>query len=222
MMQQLALELAPAPAPTFESFFAGRNAAALAALREALTGVERHIYLWGPPGSGKTHLLRACVEEAQQRGERALYVAAGEGLDHAAEEKRVAADDVQRLDMVGQLGLFDLFNRFRGSGGTLVSAADRPPADLPLREDLRTRLGSALILRLEGLSDEEKAAALSEHGRDRGLALAPDLIEYLLTHVRRNMGTQMAVIATLDRVSLERKRPITLPLLRDVLKQLDA
>ena len=137
-----------------------------------------------------------------------------------AGETALAADDVQHLDMVGQIALFDLFNRFRSSGGTLLAAGDRPPAELPLREDLRTRLGSGLVLRLQPLSDEEKAAALSEHAHQRGFRIAPELIEYVLHHVKRDMGTQMAVVAELDRVSLERKRPITLPLVREVLKLL--
>lgn len=221
-MQQLALELAPAPAPSFDSFFAARNGAVLAALHEALGGAQPYVYLWGPRGSGKTHLLRAFALAAGGNGVLARYVAAGESIDAANGESVVAADDAHRLDMVGQLALFDLYNRFRTGGGTLLSAGDCPPADLPLREDLRTRLGAGLVLRLEPLTDDEKAAAISVHGRRRGLELAPELVDYLLTHVTRDMGTQMAVIDTLDRVSLERKRPITLPLLRDVLQLIGA
>jgi len=218
-MQQLTLALAPPPEPTFDNFFAGRdssiNKATLAALRHALAGNEHFVYVWGPRGSGKTHLLRAFVAAAEKNGTPASYVAAGDGIN--PDTSVVAADDAHRLDMVGQLGLFDLYNRFRTGGGTLLSAGDRPPAELPLREDLRTRLGAGVVLRVEPLTDEEKRAALSEHGRMRGLALAPELIDYLLAHVTRDMGTQMAVIDTLDRVSLERKRPITQPLLREVL-----
>ncbi len=217
-MQQLTLALAPAPEPTFDTFFAGRNKATLATLatlRHALAGNEHFVYLWGPRGSGKSHLLRAFAADAASNGTPAIYIAAGESMP--AEASVVAADDAHRLDMVGQLALFDLYNRFRTSGGMLLSAGDRPPAELPLREDLRTRLGAGVVLRVEPLSDEEKRAAVSEHGRQRGLALAPELIDYLLTHVTRDMGTQMAVVDTLDRVSLERKRPITQPLLREVL-----
>ena len=222
-MQQLTLALAPAPEPTFDTFFAGRNEATLAtlaALRHALDGNEHFVYLWGPRGSGKSHLLRAFAADAARNGSPAPYIAAGESM--SAEASVVAADDAHQLDMVGQLALFDLYNRFRTSGGMLLSAGDRPPAELPLREDLRTRLGAGVVLRVEPLSDEEKRAALSEHGRQRGLALAPELIDYLLTHVTRDMGTQMAVVDTLDRVSLERKRPITQPLLREVLALLAA
>lgn len=216
--QQLVLELGPPPPPTFESFFPGRNAAAFNALRAALQGGERFIYLWGPEGSGKTHLLRAFVTEAIGQGGRARHVGPGESIDDQAGETAIAADDAQQLDMVGQIALFDLYNRFRTLGGTLVSAGDRPPADLPVREDLRTRLGAGLVLRFEPLSDEEKAAALSEHARQRGFRIAPELIEYVLNQVPRDMGTQMSVVAALDRTSLERKRPITLPLVREVLK----
>jgi len=241
-VQQLALELAPPPEPTFDSFFPARNAAAQAVLLHAvqvkdflprtappsalhavqpLQLGERFIYLWGPRGSGKSHLLHAFVAESQRQGHAARYVHAGESIDAGDGDQRVAIDDVDGLDMVGQLALFDLYNRIRTGNGTLVTSGARPPAELPLREDLRTRLGAGVVMRLEPLTDEEKAAALSEHGRRRGLALLPELIEYLLTHVTRDMGTQMAVVATLDRVSLERKRPLTLPLLREVLRSLE-
>lgn len=245
-MQQLALELAPPPDPTFDSYFPARNAVALAVLRETLHASppqhrlenplagrdpgrgERFIYLWGPRGSGKSHLLRAFIAEAALANAAAVaqnthcagtarYFQTGDSIDTGDGGMVAAVDDVERLDMVGQLALFDLYNRVRTGSGTLVSAGTRPPMDLPLREDLRTRLGAGVVLRLEPLTDEEKAAAISEHCRRRGLALAPELIEYLLNHVTRDMGTQMAVVDTLDRVSLERKRALTLPLLREVL-----
>ena len=221
-MQQLALELGPPPPPTFDSFFAGRNAAALSAMRVALNGAERYVYVWGPAGSGKTHLLRAFIAAAKAGGQCARYTGPGDSINDGAGETAMSVDDAHRLDMVGQIALFDLYNRYRVTGGTLLTAGDRPPADLPLREDLRTRLGSGLVLRLDVLSDEEKAAALSEDARQRGFRIAPDLIEYVLSHVKRDMGTQMAVVAALDRVSLERKRAITLPLVREVLKLLNA
>jgi len=224
-MQQLSLQLAPPPEPAFDNYFAAGNAAALAQLRAAADGGERFVYLWGPRGSGKTHLLRAFV--AAVPGAR--YAAADELTEHAAGENEaisaggtaLACDDVQRLDLVGQLALFDAYNRLRIGGGSLLTAGDRPPADLPLREDLRTRMGAGVVLRIESLGDEEKKAALAEHARRRGLPLAPDWLDYILSRAGRDMGTQMALIDTLDRLSLERKRPVTLPLVREVVQLLD-
>jgi len=218
MMQQLVLELAPPTAPTLENFFPGRNQAAVSALRDALVGGERVVYLFGEPGSGKTHLLRAAVREAEALGHAALYI----GAPHAALAVLpacdvLAVDDIERLEIVSQLALFDAFNVLRAGKSRLFGAGTQPAAELPLREDLRTRLGSGLSLRLAPLNDEEKAAALTWHAAQRGLRLAPEIVGYLLTHCRRDMGTQIAVLDALDRHSLEHKRPVTLPLLREAL-----
>jgi len=196
-MQQLLLELAPPPPPTLDNFSPGKNGPALKALREALEGGERFVFLWGPSGSGKTHLMRAFSEAA-------------------------AVDDVARLDDSGQIALFDLCNRLRGSGGALAASGGAPPAQLGLRADLRSRLASGIVLQLRPLNDADKAAALRAHAAARGIALDAELIRYLLTHFDRDMGTQIAALDALDRYSLQRKRPITLPLLKEALGLLDA
>jgi DnaA-homolog protein len=202
-MQQLLLELAPPPPPTLENFSPGRNGAALVALREALAGGERFVFLWGPDGSGKTHLLRAFS-----------------GAAKAAKVEAAAVDDVARLDEAEQIALFDLCNRLRVSGGALAASAEAPPAQLALRPDLRSRLASGIVLQLHPLGDTDKAAALAAHAARRGMAVDGELIGYLLSHFERDMGTQIALLDALDRYSLQRKRPITLPLLKDALRSL--
>jgi DnaA family protein len=202
-MQQLLLELAPPPAPTLENFFPGRNVAALKALREALADGEGFVFLWGPGGSGKTHLLRAFS-----------------GAATAASREAATADDVGRLGETEQVALFDLCNRLRSSKGALAASGEAPPAQLALRSDLRSRLASGIVLQLHPLSDADKAAALSAHAAERGMALDRDLIAYLLTHFDRDMGTQIALLDALDRHSLERKRAVTLPLLKEALGSL--
>ena len=202
-MQQLLLELAPPPPPTLENFSRGRNGAALDALREALAGGERFVFLWGPSGSGKTHLLRAFADAG-----------AAAGLEVAA------VDDVARLGEAEQVALFHLCNRLRASGGALAASGEVPPAQLALRADLRSRLASGIVLQLHPLSDADKAAALSAHASQRGMSLEGELIAYLLTHFDRDMGTQIAMLEALDRFSLQRKRAITLPLLKEALRAL--
>lgn len=218
-MQQLLLELAPPPPPTLENFFAGRNGAALEALRSVLEGAERFVFLWGPGGSGKTHLLRGFAAAAGA----AAYIPAATLDWSGTEELRAAAvDDVARLDPAAQVVAFDLCNRLRAAGGALVASGDAPPAGLDLRADLRSRLASGIVIQLHPLSDEEKACALRRHAADRGITLGEEPIRYLLTHCDRDMGTQIAVLEALDRYSLERKRPITLPLVREALRLLGA
>src|SRR5437870_4252124 len=205
LMQPLLLELAPPPPATLDNFCPGKNGAALKALRGALEGGERFVFLWGPGGSGKTHLLRGFSEAAA-----------------AAKLEAAAVDDVARLGEVEQVALFDLCNRLRVSGGALAASGEAPPARLALRADLRSRLASGIVLQLHPLSDEDKAAALYAHAAGRGIALDGELIRYLLTHFDRDMGTQIAALDAVDRYSLQRKRPITLPLLKEALSLLDA
>ena len=130
----------------------------LSALRHALAGgsSERCFYLWGEAGSGKSHLLQACVRAALDAQRSASYA---QGSVPQA-RRVVAVDDVERLDDAAQIGLFDLYNRMRDSGGMLLVSGTQSPLHLQLRDDLRTRLGWGLVYQVHGLSDEEKAQAL--------------------------------------------------------------
>jgi DnaA family protein len=216
-MQQLLLELAPPPAPTLDNFIPGRNSLALQALRDIAQGEtsERFVYLWGEPGSGRSHLLRGLTQAAA--GRKALYASAvPEGSPDA--NQLLAMDDVQALSPQDQVHLFDLYNRTRAASGVLVVSGDAAPAQLALREDLRSRLAWGLAFQLHQLSDEEKAAALRGHAHARSMALSEDAIAYLLKHARRDMASLIGIIDALDRYSLEHKRPVTLPLLRDALE----
>jgi DnaA-homolog protein len=216
-MRQMILELAPPPAATLDNFFPGRNGAALAAIRGALQGAERFVYIWSMPGGGKSHLLHAFVHGARALGVRAGYARAPQ-FDASLPLDALAADDVEQLDIVGQLCAFDAYNGLHALGGAIVAAGDRPPKDLPLREDLRTRIGSGLVLQVHPLSDGEKRAALLEHAAGRGLKLGEDIIAYLLSRHARDMGSLVAIIDALDRYSLQTQRAITIPLLREALR----
>lgn len=220
-MRQLALALEARPALTLENFVAGRNATALAAIRVLAGAPTGVIYLWGQPGSGRSHLLRAAVAAAQAQGaDSALLTGVGPLWDSAERMRFVAVDDVDRLGDADQICLFDLCNALRADGGGLLAAGTVAPSMLTLREDLRTRLASGLTFHLQPLTDAEKSLALRDYARHRGLRMAEDVVPYLLAHLQRDMATQIAVVDALDRYSLEQKRPITLPLVRAALAEI--
>jgi len=110
-----------------------------------------------------------------------------------------------------------LFNQLNANSSRLLTAAQQPPQHLAMREDLRTRLGSGLIYRLRPLTDDEKAEAVTALARERALKLSPDIVGYLLRHVSRDMRTLAMLVVALDQYTLEQKRPVTLPLLRELL-----
>jgi len=223
MTQQLLLDILPASPPTLDGFVIGDNRATLRAVRELAPG--RALYLWGGAGSGRSHLLRASAQ-AHEAPYFAAPADAGELRALATDEDRrlalVAIDDVDELDAEAQAALFALYNRWRTAAGTpgafaLLLAGDRAPMAMALREDLRTRLGWDLVYRLEQLSDQDRAAALRERAQARGLRLGDEVLGWILTHYDRDMGRLTALIDALDRYSLARHRPITLPLLKDLL-----
>lgn len=179
------------PAPSLENFVAGRNEELLQRLR--LLDFPTILYLWGAPGTGKTHLLSA------------LSI--------------LTIDNVQTLDADQQAALFDAYNQAKMDGSRLVVAGNCAPRGLRLREDLRTRLGAGLVYEVHPLSDDEKRAALLVAARARGMHLTDDFLNYVLTHLARDMRSLMALLNALDRYSLATQRPVTLPLLKEVLSQ---
>jgi DnaA family protein len=219
-MKQLALTLAAPPAPTLDNFVTGNNAEVLAALRALAAGApgEGVLLLWGAPGSGRSHLLNAALAALAAAGRdtgRGIAAAAA-----VAEHGVLGADDVQVLDGAAQITLFNACNRLKAGGGLLIATADAPPARLALREDLRTRLASGLVYEVHALSDDDRRAALAAYAAARGFALPAEVADYLLVRVPRDLATLRMLLDTIDRVSLEEKRAVTVPLAREVLQLL--
>ena len=130
----------------------------------------------------------------------------------------VAVDRIDEADAAAAGLIFTLYNALKERGGRLLAASRMPLAALPLREDLRTRLGWGLVYEALPLADDEKPAALAIYARQRGFDLSAEVIDYLLRHGRRDMGSLLGAVAALDRLSLAAKRPITVPLLREWLQ----
>lgn len=217
-MRQLPLPLHRVEPPSLENFVTGANAECVALLRRLRAGTRepRFIYLWGPRGSGRTHLLASLVPPGQRvHGVGAAALLAGFPGDKPGALYLV--DDCEALDAAGQQALFALYNRIQatGAGVTLVTTGSQPPLFTTIREDLRSRLGWGLVFRLLLLSDEDKASALAMHAARRGVVLAPDVIPWLLTHQDRDIRHQIALLDALDRYAYEHQRALTLPLLRE-------
>lgn len=222
-MEQLIFELAPAEPPRLGNFLPGRNAELTALLPRFVAGAvdETGLLLWGAAGAGKTHLLRAAVAWAQEQRIGARWVAhPGElrtTLDAA--DALVAIDRVDTADAKAAGAIFTLYNALKQRRGRLIAASRTPLAALPLREDLRTRLGWGLVYELLPLADEDKPEAMAAFAGQRGFHLSAEVIDYLLRHGRRDLPSLLATLAALDRASLASKRPITVPLLKSWLSR---
>ena len=149
--------------------------------------------LAGPPRSGKSLLARWFVESG-----------AGEGIDDA---DRQAEDEV-----------FHSWNRAQASGTPLLLVSSKPPGEWRIAlPDLGSRLGAALLLEIGAPDDAMLAELIADHAARRGLALGEGAAAWLLPRIERSHAAVEALVAEIDRLSLERKSPITISLLRDAL-----
>ena len=219
-MKQIPLAIALDTAQSFESFVPGSNTMALQHLL-AMDTSSPPVYLWGPSGSGKTHLLQSLAQRFQQQGGVVAWFGAGDVAPWTADEAAtlIVFDNCDAFDADQQQSAFALFVD-AATRATPVAAAGRlPPVDLPLRDDLRTRLGWGHVLAIQPLSEAESRAALRREADRRGLFLSDDVMDHLLTRFTRDMKHLMLLLDRLDQFALVNKRAITVPLLRQMLAE---
>lgn len=239
--RQTALDLECAPKASLGNFIATGNENLLEILTEikqslqigtpktALKAEQRMIHIWGEGGSGRSHILKAMKLLADDLNQASWIL----GHDSSDDDWREAGpvisenpqsfallcvDDVDSLDEFAQGALFRMHNLIRESSSqVLLTSSKVPPTNLDLRDDLRTRLAWGLVFQMHVLSDDEKLNALEQAAQARGLQLSNDVPPWLLRHFHRDMSSLMSLMEALDAYSLETKRAVTLPLVKELL-----
>ena len=228
MNRQLALAIQLNDEATFSDFCWGDNTLLQQQLQTTLSGNgERLIYLWGPPGSGKSHLLQACCQ-AVNGNQSAIYLPlqtlkewGPQVIDGIDEQALIGIDDIDSIatDVAWEEALFHLYNRVRDNEQTtLIITGKFPPSQVPIRLlDLRSRLSCGLIIQLNELSDHDKISTLKLHAHKRGFELPTSVGQFLLNRCARNMHDLHALLNRLDEASLIAQRKITIPFVKNIL-----
>ena len=226
-MKQMALDIGLALAPSLRNFIPGPNLEALRHLQvwaSAGSGVAARspvpTYLWGAEGSGKTHLLLGVAQALKEQGCTVGYLSSQDQEPPAFDERwsAVLLDDVHLYTAVQQHAAFAWFVQAQSQQAGVVAAGELPPADLKLREDLRTRLGWGHVWALQLMGDDERRAVLISAAQERGLSLSPEVVDFILTRFSRDLGHLMQLLHHLDAYALQVQRTITIPLIRDMLQ----
>ena len=225
-MEQLVLDLGLAPTPTLTNFVPDGNEPVWAHLRlwvQSLPHAPLPIYLWGPAGSGKTHLLRAVAQSLVERGESTGWLGAAVTRPAPFDERwsAVLLDDVQLYTAEQQAVAFNWFVNAQspavGPQRAVLACGDRPPADLSLREDLRSRLAWGHVFQLHPLDEPARRAVLRRAAAARGMVLSDEVMDFMLNRFARDLSSLMALLDRLDGYALRTQRPITIPLVRAML-----
>jgi len=242
---QLPLSLRWPRRQRFEHFCPGPNAAAVAAVRALARGEGAPwVYLHGPLGSGRSHLLMAACQAhmdvhtaddavpdeplAAAASRRAQYVPLATladpvaALQAAPGNTLLALDDLDAVagNAAAEHALFDLYNQARAGRLDLLFAASAAPAQLGIQlPDLRSRLGACTRFALKPLGTAERRAVLKRYASERGIQLEDSVLDWLFTHHARDLGALLDLLDRLDRASLAAQRRITIPFLRDFLRE---
>jgi DnaA family protein len=215
---QLPLPVQLREAATFDSYYAGPNATAV----QALAALSGPVLIYGPPGSGRTHLLQAA-----SRAHRAAYLPLRElaplgigVLDGLAAAAGACIDDVDAIAADGAwcVALLRLIDALRARNAPLALSAAAPAARLEMvLPDLQTRLSACAAFGLATLSDADRRGLLQERARARGLSMPDEVARWLVNTQPRAIDQLLGALDRLDRASLSAKRRLTLPFAQEVL-----
>lgn len=225
MTRQLPLALQLRPQQSLTDYVVGENAQAVAELTRMINVPgPAQVYLSGPTGSGKSHLLAGLCGAAEKRGLTAAYLPLAdyaqlhpdmlEGLEHY---DLLALDDVSAIagQDAWETALFALYNGARDAGGRLAVTATSGPTQLTIvLPDLRSRLAWGQAYHLKPLSDDDKRTLLIQAAHQRGLTLSDDVARYILGRAPRDLPSLLNLMNQLDDAALAAKRGLTLPFVR--------
>ena len=227
--QQLLLGITLNDDATFDNFFVGKsNHQLLRFMQNEMTQLQEQLLcLWGSRSAGKTHVLQALchtftsmdrpsiylpMKECQEMGPDIL-----EGLEHLA---LICLDDIDAVLEIPEWEhmLFKLYNRARDSGAATLFSSQVAPKHLSVGlPDLRSRLQSGMVFQLHTLNDLEKSAMFKMRAVHMGIDLPDSVVEFILQRSDRKVSALLDVLYQLDRQSLQLKRRITIPLVKQTM-----
>jgi len=225
--QQLALGFRLRDDATFENYLSEGNAQAFDSIITCVQATgDDFVYIWGPEGAGRSHLLQASCHAAPEFRQTAVYLALAQqnltidffnGLENIDLN---CFDDIDQIagNKIFEEQLFHLFNRIRAKGNRLIIAANVPPNQLKIElPDLKSRLSWGVVYQLNVLNDEQKLKALCLRALGRGLELDASVGKFLLRRCPRKMAQLFDMLEQLDQASLSKQRRLTIPFVKDVL-----
>jgi len=216
MGEQLALGLPPREDYSAASFVDGEaNASARWALAGWRAWPGRVLVLYGPAGTGKTHLTHMWAREAGGLVFSGADLA--KKLESLPDGQAIAIEDADRL--ADRAALFHLMNRAQRENipALLLIARDAPArwqTDIP---DLQSRLKAVSTAELQEPDDALLARLLKKLFADRQSPLVDGLIDYLLPRMERSVEGARRLVEALDREALARRTPINRGVARRVL-----
>jgi len=232
--QQLALAVQLHDEETFDNYVGKTNEQVVEDLKRFVNSSGSDInsfYLFGSDSVGKSHLINASATYANELGKTALCLSLKELVQMSTE----VLDGLENLDVIclddlhvladyedWQQGVFDLFNRVMEQGKKILLTGNNTPTQLNLSlPDLVSRLSWGSLAQVKALSDDEKIQALADRANKRGMVFQPEAMSFLTNRYSRDMSKLIECLNTLDKLSIQSQRKITIPFIKDAIDSID-
>lgn len=230
-MKQLALQVSLPAHAVFDTFISNGNEALVVQLKNIIQqpSFGETLFFSGKQGSGKTHLLQATCHASAEPAQAVYLNLANpdytyevlEGWDNS---QLICLDNIDIVDGDAdwEEALFDLFNRRlerpQGQIASLLMSASKSLNELNFKlPDLRSRLSSGLIFQITELAEQHLSLALTAHANQRGFEIPTDTMNFLMSRLPRELSELMSWLDKTDKASLEAKRKLTIPFVKELL-----
>lgn len=201
------------------------------------------LFVYGGTGLGKTHLIQSIGNRVKQHFEddkAVLYVSSESFTNEFVQAIRnnrasefsvfyknidvLIVDDIQFFSgkEKTQEEFFHIFNALHQDGKQIILSSDRPPKDIPdIEERLISRFGWGLSADLQIPEFETRYAILERKANDNGIALDPEIIEFIAYNFKSNVrDLEGAIIKLLATASLKHVDEIDLPMAKKALRDM--
>lgn len=192
------------------------NNDALKALETTLTRGFGGLYIYGPEGCGKSHLLHLAAD----RLNAAVLTPATLPADPTTLRAAVV-DMADEATPTQQEALFHLYNHLMNSQGLFILAGRLPADQLQGLADLTSRLKTLQHVKMTMPDSQQLELLLVKFAADHRLQIDAAVVRYLLSRAERSPRKLEGLIGKLDEASLTEKRAVTIPLVKEVVNQLN-
>ncbi|MBV5278890.1 MAG: chromosomal replication initiator protein DnaA [Campylobacteraceae bacterium] len=230
------------PSYTFDSFVVGSSNqyayTAAKSIAEKPGTIYNPVFIYGPTGLGKTHLIHAIGNYSQAKGKIVIYATIeqfmndftynirNQSMERFREKYRncdiLLIDDTQFLSnkIQTQEEFFHTFNELHSAGKQIVLTSDKPPKMINGLEDrLKSRFEWGLIADI-GLPElETKIAIIKKKCELDGINLNSDIVNYIASNMGDNIREIESAIINLNAYASLMRQDITLDFAKNVMRE---
>jgi len=226
-MLQLPLDIQLDSSARLDNFYIGNHSQLFQRLKNLISTSDNFLFIWGAAQVGKSHLAQAICAEYSEKNLTTAYFP----LDNSALVPDVLQGfefaDIVCLDsfhciaedLEWQQAVFNLFNDLKNEKHQLIIFCQQSPFNILLQlADLKSRLNSMEVYKLESLNENQRIDFLMSTANYRGLDISSEIAQFILARTSRDVKNLIELVDRLDVQSITQQRKVTVPFVKKVLK----